>query len=122
MKKLWMLIPLGAVLFISFWSLRPIAKVSQENAIRITGVVESVSQVDETGDISIRLKDNPTSYYINRGIQNGMSVPTLQEQIKEKEVTILYPDHWTPLDPLGHYQHVSRITLEEENIYDEIGG
>jgi hypothetical protein len=81
-----------------------------------------VVQVYESGtkDITIRLQNVDETFYINRGLEAGLDIKKLRADLAYNVITIKYPDHWTPLDPSGSIQHVSKIELDGRTIFTEL--
>jgi len=99
--------------------LRPITTLYIDDCIEATGTVNYIKAYDKSKDIHIRIGDGGR-YYINRGLEKGLTEIDLISTIMDKEVTIHYANHWTPLDPKGIGRHVARVTYGEEILYDEI--
>ena len=81
--------------------------------------VQSIIANENSKDINLRIGDEGY-YYINRGLESGLSEASLKNKIMDKEITIHYADHWTPLDPKGIMRHVARLSFGEEVIYNEL--
>lgn len=99
--------------------LRPITTLYIDDCIEVTGTVNYIKAYDKSKDIHIRIGDGGR-YYINQGLERGLTEIDLISTIMSKEVTIHYADHWTPLDPKRIGRHVARVTYGEEVLYDEI--
>ena len=98
---------------------RPVPIVTEDKAIVVKG---NVSGIYESGikDVSFKLKDNPTIYYINRGLENGLHLDSLKAQLIGEEVTIKYPSYWTPLDWDNRIRHLSKLEWNGEVIFNEL--
>ena len=99
--------------------LRPVPSPSEEECLVVEGIVGAVYE-SGVKDISISLKDHSTSFYINRGLENGLALDSFTQKIIHQKVTIKYPDYWTPLDADNSIKHVSKIYLDKEVVYSEI--
>lgn len=102
------------------FTLRPVPVPAEEKeCLSVTG---TVSKVFEGGDkdVVILLKDNPKTYYINRGLENGLNLATLQKELEGSEVTIKYPDYWSLLDPGKKLLHVTRLEHGGRTVYNEM--
>ena len=99
--------------------LRPVPSPSEEECLVVEGMVGAVYE-SGVKDISIALKDHSTSFYINRGLENGLTLDSFTQKIIHQKVTIKYPDYWTPLDADNSIKHVSKIYLDKEVVYSEI--
>jgi len=99
--------------------LRPVPIVDEDEAIVEQGIVASISE-GGVKDVLIRLENNQRRYYINRGLENGLDLKQLREQLIGKSVTIKYPDYWTPLDWDNRIRHISKLEIENEVIFNEL--
>ena len=66
-----------------------------------------------------KLMNDESRYYINRGIESGLSVEELKEVLLGKEVYITYPPHWSFLDPMNTTKHISKLATRNEIFYSE---
>lgn len=98
---------------------RPITSLHIEDCIKVSGITTKVWANEKSKDINIRIGDGG-HYYINRGLEHGVSESIFTNKIMGKEIIIHYADHWTPLDPSGTVRHVARVSYGEEILYDEI--
>ncbi len=114
LKWLFLAIPLAFLILI----LRPVPPLTESNARSVSG---KVIQIMETGqkDISIYLEGNAHHFYINRGLEQGLSLEGLRRDLVGREVTLVYPWHWTPLDPQNKGHHVSQVILDEQLVFSE---
>jgi hypothetical protein len=104
MKKA--LIVFGLLLFaLAVLIFRPVPIVKEEKALVVTGILSKVKG-SENQDVFLKLKDDPTRYYINRGMELGLKVADLEKRLIGQEVTLKYPQYWTPLDPNNNIRHV----------------
>lgn len=112
---------LGSILFIlATLTLRPvnIPKDAKECLVAEGKVVS----IYEGGikDVSFRLEGDKTMYYINRGLEQGLDLEDLKEQLMGQNVTIRYPKHWTLLDPDNRVKHLCILEFEGKELYNEI--
>ncbi|MEL6942244.1 MAG: hypothetical protein AAFO82_06210 [Bacteroidota bacterium] len=84
----------------------------------------TVSHIWEGGvkDVVFNLEETNRKFYINRGLENGLELEALRQQLIGKKVQIYYPDYWTPLVPKDGIKHLSKLVHEEEVIYSELVG
>ncbi len=114
-----LLIVPGIVLaVIAIFSLRPVPVLTEEDALTATGIVAQISE-GPSFDVIIHLQDDKNSYYINRGLEEGLILDDLKERLTGNEVTLKYPDYWTPLDWKNKYRHISKMEIEGEIIFNE---
>lgn len=118
LKKFLLAICFLFILFVIL-ALRPITTPYMKDCKSVTGVIQSIKGHEPSADINLRI-GNGVHYYINRGLERGLTVESLKKEILNKEVILHYADHWTPLDPYDKVRHVSRITVENSIIYNEI--
>ena len=102
-----------------FLVIRPVPVASEEECLVQTGVVTEISQGAEN-DVIFKLKNSDRSFYINRGLENGLILAELHKKLMNKEVVIKYPDYWTPLDPNHTIKHIAKLQLGDEVIFSEV--
>ncbi len=100
-------------------ALRPITTLHMSHCISTSGIVQSIIAHEGSKDINIRI-DDEGRYYINRGLELGLTEAGLKNKILGEEIIIHYADHWTPLDPSGLGRHVSRVSYGNEIIFNKI--
>ncbi len=99
--------------------LRPVPIVYEHEAKVEKGVVSTVFEGTDK-DIYIQLKNNSTLYYINRGMEKGLSITELRRKLLDKEVVLKYPRHWTPLDWNQKVKHLSKVEVNGAVIFNEL--
>lgn len=109
----------GSLLALIVLVLKPIPTTTNKNALTISGTVQKVFEGGEK-DIVFSLLENDQIYYINRGLEQGLELSSLQSQLLGHKVQITYPDHWTPLDWNSRIHHLSRLKVGKTLLYDEI--
>lgn len=87
--------------------------ISRDNCKQITGIVEQIAE-GTSYDIFFRLKDNPNRYYINRGLERGLTLPTLQQQLLGKEIDLWHAQSWQTSGG-----HITQVQIGEEVVYSE---
>lgn len=85
-------------------------------------VKAKVTEVYEAGfkDIVFKLKGLDKQFYINRGLDRGLDLQELRASLTNKEILILYPKYWTPLDPVNSIRHISKVEHDGKIIFTEI--
>lgn len=117
MKKL--LIASCIVLFLLFAMIfRPVSIPTKNNTVAVTGVVEELREGGRF-DLVFRFKDDPTRYYVNRGLETTFNLEDVRSLMLGKEATIKYIKHWTPLDHKGEVKHVGEVIFNGEVLYTE---
>lgn len=121
MKLKHWLVPASASLlfFLLMLTFRPVPKATSTNSKTISGIVSNIQEVG-TNDIQIRLEDNQQLYYINRGLESGLSLEQLQQELVGQVVSIEFPEYWTPLDPNNSMRHISKLYTEQQVIFSEL--
>jgi hypothetical protein len=108
------------VLIIAFFiiALIPI-DTSMENSVKVTGTVKSVSE-GGVRDMVFELENHKTSYYINRGFENGFDLAKARKDFEGKKITLFYADSWTPLAPFGTTcKHITHAAVNDSVIFSE---
>jgi hypothetical protein len=110
-----------AVLFLALGILifRPVPISSESRSNKVTGTVKSIYE-GGVKDVVFQLNETDTKYYINRGLESGLNLETLRDQLMGREVTIVFPKYWTPLDPGNSVKHLTRLVFNEVIVYSEI--
>ena len=122
MKKLKKII----LVFLSVFSLlfivlamSPIPKATSANCIEVMGKVEKIDEAG-TNDVTFQLENDDAIYYINRGLEKGLTLEDLQEELLNREISLHYVKHWSPLDPNNKTRHIAKLEIGEELIYNEM--
>lgn len=81
-----------------------------------------VTQIFEGGvkDVCFRLENTDIVYYINRGLEQELTLESLQAQLMGKEVTIKYPDYFSFLGSGKRTIHLCKLEYKNEVIYNEL--
>lgn len=119
--KKYILVLLGISLFILLAMVfRPILPATIKHSIAVNGEVVWIEERGGPADITLKIKDDKHTYYINRGAENGVNAKQFHNLLKGQNITIHYADHWTPLDPNGVMRHITRVTFDNQILYNEI--
>lgn len=91
----------------------------EQDCLSVKGIV---TQIHEGGDkdIVFKLQGFDKTFYINRGLERGLDVKKLRAELTNKEIVVMYPQYWTPLDPGNSIRHISKIECDGKNIFTEI--
>ena len=100
-------------------SIQPVPAPTQANTALVEGIVKSVTANQQTKDVVFEIEGDGDTYYINRGMQMELGLEDL-EWLVDKEASILYIRTTNPLEAIAHTHHISRITIADEIIFDEI--
>ncbi len=112
------------ILFVIFmWvmiqTFKPVRHVQPDDVIKINGIVTKIEE-GSGFDIIITLQNDDHYYYINRGLEQGLSIEKLQKEVLNKKVT-LYPIHrWTIFTRDKIMGHISKLMIEDRVIFNEI--
>lgn len=96
---------------------RPVPQIKEEQALIHRGIVESISE-SGSKDILFRLGDGKL-FYINRGVERGMSIDSLTQAYLGKELEFKYPDYWSLLKTEASAEHASKVSFGDSVIYSE---
>lgn len=118
-KRHFILVVVGIFLTMGAGIFRPVPKLPENELLITEG---KISDIFEAGykDVVFQLEGSERQFYINRGVEQGMDIRELKDELVGKEVTIKYPDYWTILDPKKKIRHISKIETQEEIIFTEI--
>ncbi len=118
MKKTILITILTIVVAGLILALKPI-NTTAENSVKVTGIVESVSE-GGTKDLVIQLKGDSLSYYINRGLENGFQLQKAKNDLAGKEIKVFYAKNWTPLAPFGNTnKHITHLVVDDSVLFSE---
>jgi len=106
-------------IYFVFITFKPITKVTSEDITEVKGKVDTV-YAGSGGDIYVQLYNDKHEYYINRATYLGYNVETLEDLILNQEVKLCHIKRWTPLTRDKVLPHISRLTLKDSIIFDEI--
>lgn len=106
-----------AALFLVF---RPIS-VSRDNSIVINTTVEKVSEGSED-NVIFKLNNTSGIFYINHGLQKGLNLDTLQMELQNREVTVLYlkSNFFSGFSPVKGTRYITELKLGTKVIYSEL--
>ena len=85
--------------------------ISKENSIQITGKVEAITE-GPSYDVMVKLKDNPTIYYVNRGFERGLELTNLRETLVGREIEFWHAKSWQSAGG-----HITQLKIREEIVY-----
>lgn len=99
--------------------LRPVPVPDEKDCLSLKG---KVTQIYEAGvkDVVFELQGLDRKFYINRGLERGLDLEKLRAALTDKEIVIMYPKYWTPLDPGNSVRHISKIVCDGKTVFTEI--
>lgn len=109
----------GAFFLVCILIFRPVPIVEESRAIVVEGIVSSVYEGGEN-DVVLTLVGVDQRYYINRGLEGGLVLSELKEDLIEKKVTMKYPRYWTPLDWNNEIRHISKLEFNGDVLFNEL--
>lgn len=107
------------LLVIAVLCLRPVPIVPEENCLTLKAIVTEVYE-DGVNDVVIKLRGQDKTFYVNRGLERGLNLESLQAELIGREITVKYPNYWTPLDPGKTNIHLSKIELDGRTVFTEL--
>lgn len=109
------------VVFISiaFQTFKPIMNVQPDDVMEVKGKVIGLKEGGGF-DVMVRLENDDHRYYINRGLENGLTMEQLKQDILNKNVTLYPIERWTIFTPDKVMGHISKIMVEDKVIFNEI--
>ncbi|MHA7056582.1 hypothetical protein ACWGOQ_0005140 [Aquimarina sp. M1] len=106
-------------MWVTIQTFKPIRNVQPDDVIEIKGIVTKIEE-GSGFDIAITLQNDDHYYYINRGLEQGLSIKELQKELLNKKVT-LYPIYrWTIFTRDKIMGHISKLTIGDRVIFNEI--
>jgi len=107
----------GMLVFFTYLLNILIVPILPENELSV--VEGQVTHIYEAGhqDVCFRLKGHENSYYINRGLENGLSLEVLKERLLGETVTIKHPEYM--MIKYAKSVHLSILRHEDETLFDE---
>ena len=81
---------------------------SKENSIKVSGTVKSISE-GGIKDVVFELDNNKTSYYINRGFENGFELAKAKKDFEGKKLHYFMPNpghRWLHSEPHANILHI----------------
>lgn len=109
---------LGIPFILLALALRPVPKATEKNVIEVTGRVANLFE-GTSYDVNIHLANEPHFYYINRGIEQGLSIEDLRRKLMHQTVSLAHVKHWTTLDPGNRSRQVARLVYNSKVIFSQ---
>ncbi len=99
--------------------MRPVPIPGENDCLVVKGTVDHIYE-GGVKDVVFVLNDHKTRYYINRGLEQGLDLEQLRESLLQQEITIKYPEYWTPLDHTNSIRHISKVEFGDNVIFSEL--
>lgn len=87
--------------------------IRKENCVQVMGKVETITE-GTSYDVMVKLKDNRTIYYVNRGLERGLELTNLKKILEGQELELWYAKTWYLSGG-----HITQLQIGEEIIYSE---
>ena len=113
------LILTSVLAIITLLSMRKVPPASSDNCAVIEDRILEVKRGMGASDVVLTLEHDDSYYYINRGLERGLDLSALRTKLTNRNVTLHYVRHWTPLAG-NHTRHVARVELEDGVVFNEI--
>jgi len=115
----WILIG-GATLFVlGIMIFRPVPILPEKDLVvlkgRVTGVYEGGVK-----DVNLKLEGRSETFYVNRGLERGLNLQELKDQLINQDIIIKYPDQWSLLNSNKTSVHISKIEHLGMTIFTEV--
>lgn len=95
----------------------PVPAAVTENCDVISGEVTAVHSPC-CFDVVIELAGDDHHYHINRGLEKGIDLAVLRNQLLGATATLHHiRTNWTPLDPAGKLRPVAQVAVEDEVLF-----
>ena len=92
-------------------------KATKKDCIPSKGIVQQIK--NGPPGIMIHLKGDPKIYYISRKNNTGITLNTLEKQLRGKTVQLYTASDWSPLDPFSSMKQIHRLQIADTVIYAE---
>jgi len=100
-----------------FVTLRPLAPATVRNTEEVQATLIRISE-GTSHDLLIELKDDPNHYYINRGLEQGLHLQELKNELEGKEIRLRYIKHWSLLNPVGRARPLAQLSADGKAIFN----
>ncbi len=110
-KKIWTVAGLAFLLVIMLFVI-PI-NTSPENCHKIADTAEYF-EAGSSHDIIVRLKNVDGYFYINRGLERGLTIDQLNNELQGREIELWYARSWKMKGG-----HVTKLQTVGKDVYNE---
>jgi len=86
---------------------------SPGNCREVSGIVLKIEE-RATKDIVFTIKGNPYTYYINRGLEQGLDLKVLESRLVGQEITLWHAGTW-----LSKGGHIAQLVHEDDILFTE---
>ena len=107
----------GFSLFLMASTMVPIQHAGSERERHETGTLSSLRWSTRSADVFLRLQDDDTHYYINRGLEMGLDTTAWQQDVVGREITLHVVDRPAGLNWFGSVGPVRGVVLAGDTLY-----
>lgn len=100
-------------------TLRPVPAASIYNTNSVGGNVIKISEEGGPGDLHIHLANDDRTFYINRGTELGLNSEKLKYHLLDRNATLTFVEHWTPLDPKTKLIPISKLSVGGQTYWQQ---
>ena len=110
----------GALCLFILFALRPVPQATANNTSTDQGIMTNVKEGSGEKDIVLKLADSDVYYYINRGLERGLTIEDLSQKTVGKKVAISYVQHFSSLNLKNQSRHVAKLSVGQEVLFSEM--
>ncbi len=119
MKKFWRVLIVSSFIILLGFTFRPIQNIEASQCAVAEGNVTAVFEGGEK-DIVFKLNNRSGSYYVNRGMEKGLSLGALQDTLIGKPIKIWYVHNNSLLTFFSSTKHISRLDIAGTTAFNEL--
>ena len=105
-----------SIIVILGFTFRPIRNIDKSQCATASGVIQSIHE-SGTNDVTFSLENRTSSFYINRGLENGFDLGAMQDTLIGKPVKIWYVHQYSLLTLIS--SHVSSFKYDVISVNDD---
>lgn len=92
MKKTVLLSAAIALFIFMLLTFKPVPITTEDHCHQVEGIVTDIFEAGAK-DVVIKLRGDDNTYYINRGLQQGLDLMEKRNKLIQNQVQILYPKY-----------------------------
>ena len=119
MKKFWRALIISSFIILLGFTFRPIQNIEASQCAIAEGTVTAVFESGEK-DIVFELGNRSGSFYVNRGMEKGLSLGALQDTLIGTPVKIWYVHNYSLLTLFSSTKHISRLDIAGQTAFNEL--
>ncbi|MFN3196160.1 MAG: hypothetical protein ACE364_09445 [Chlorobiota bacterium] len=90
-----------------------------ENTVTVKGKVVNIYEAG-VKDVVFKLEGDDISYYVNRGLENGLDINQLKKEYLNLDITLTYIEHNQLLHSLIDNRHLAKVEANNDVVYSEM--